>query len=121
MHQCYTNPTDISQHPIACTCLAYASCPDFVYDILTGGGAIRTDTLTTELVTTGTQNFSLADGALGQIKIIVLKTDGGNATITPATFADATNIVLDTVLDNVTLMFSSAGWLVIAGQGFATS
>ena len=37
------------------------------------------------------------------------------------TFADATNIVLDTVLDNVTLMFSSAGWLVIAGQGFATS
>tara|TARA_B100000085_G_scaffold264751_1_gene271950 strand:+ start:1529 stop:3202 length:1674 start_codon:yes stop_codon:yes gene_type:complete len=91
------------------------------HDILTGGGAIRTDTLTTELVTTGTQNFSLADGALGQIKILVLKTDGGNATITPATFADATNIVLDTVLDNVTLMFSSAGWLIIAGQGFATS
>tara|TARA_B100002019_G_scaffold292597_1_gene316286 strand:+ start:879 stop:2693 length:1815 start_codon:yes stop_codon:yes gene_type:complete len=90
-------------------------------DILTGGGAIRTDTLTTELVTTGTQSFSLADGALGQIKIILLKTDGGNATITPTTFADATNIVLDTVLDNVTLVFTSAGWLITAGQGFATS
>lgn len=90
-------------------------------DILTGGGAIRTDTLTTEIVTTGAQAFSLADGALGQIKILNMKTHGGTATITPATFSNATNILFNAKDDNVTLCFTSNGWVVIAGQSFTTS
>ena len=90
-------------------------------DILTGGGAIRTDTLTTEIVTTGAQAFSLADGALGQIKILNMKTHGGTATITPATFSNATNILFNAKDDNVTLCFTSNGWVIIAGQSFTTS
>jgi len=90
-------------------------------DILTGGGAIRTDTLTTEIVTTGAQAFSLADGALGQIKILNMKTAGGDATITPDTFSNATNIIFNAKDDNVTLVFTSNGWVIIAGQSFSTS
>ena len=90
-------------------------------DILTGGGAIRTDTLTTEIVTTGAQAFSLADGVLGQIKILNMKTHGGTATITPATFSNATNILFNAKDDNVTLCFTSNGWVIIAGQSFTTS
>lgn len=90
-------------------------------DILTGGGAIRTDTLTTEIVTTGAQAFSLADGALGQIKILNMKTHGGDATITPDTFSNATNIIFNAKDDNVTLVFTSNGWVIIAGQSFSTS
>ena len=93
-------------------------------DILTGSGgtsAIRTDTLTTEIVTTGAQAFSLADGVLGQIKILNMKTHGGDATITPDTFSNATNIIFNAKDDNVTMCFTSNGWVIIAGQSFTTS
>ena len=90
-------------------------------DILTGGGAIRTDTLITEIVTTGAQAFSLADGVLGQVKILNMKTFGGIATITPATFSNDTNILFNAKDDNVTLVFTSNGWVITAGQSFTTS
>lgn len=90
-------------------------------DILTGPGAIRTDTLITEIVTTGAQAFSLADGVLGQIKILNMKTAGGVATITPTTFSNATNILFNAKDDNVTLCFTSNGWVITAGQSFTTS
>ena len=89
-------------------------------DTRTGPGAISLTTLTTEIVTTGTNDaLSLANGTLGQLKILVMKTDGGDGIITPATFANGTNITMDAVHDSVTLIYLSSGWVVLAAQNVA--
>lgn len=89
-------------------------------DTRTGPGAISLTTLTTEIVTTGTNDaLTLANGTLGQLKILVMKTDGGDGIITPATFANGTNITMDAVLDSVTLVYGSTGWVVLAAQNVA--
>jgi len=86
-------------------------------DTRTGPGAISLTTLTTEIVTTGTNDaLSLANGTLGQLKILVMKTDGGDGIITPATFANGTNITMDAVLDSATLVYTSTGWVILANQ-----
>jgi len=91
---------------------------------LTGSGSTEvinlTDTVTL-LTTTGAQNFSLADGTEGQIKIISMKVDGGNATVTPATFVNGTNITFDSVNDTITLLYQSTGWIVLAQQNTTVS
>ena len=86
---------------------------------LTGSGSTEVISLTetvTQLITTGTQNFSLANGTEGQIKIITLKTDGGNATVTPASFLNGTSITFDDVGDTMTMLYQSTGWIVLAQQ-----
>ena len=86
---------------------------------LTGSGSTEvinlTDTVTC-LTTTGAQNFSLANGTEGQIKIISMKVDGGDATVTPATFVNGTSITFDSVNDTMTLLYQSTGWIVLAQQ-----
>jgi len=86
---------------------------------LTGSGSTEVISLTetvTQLITTGVQNFSLANGTEGQIKIITLKTDGGNATVTPASFLNGTSITFDDVGDTMTMLYQSTGWIVLAQQ-----
>ena len=86
---------------------------------LTGSGSTEvinlTDTVTL-LTTTGAQAFSLANGTEGQIKIITLKVDGGDATVTPASFVNGTSITFDSVNDTMTLLYQSTGWIVLAQQ-----
>jgi hypothetical protein len=48
-----------------------------------------------------------------------MKTDGGDGIITPATFANGTNITMDAVHDSVTLIYLSSGWVVLAAQNVA--
>ena len=85
---------------------------------ITGPGAISLDTLITEITTTGTDDaYSLADGVVGQIKIIAMVGDGGDAVLTPTTFANGTNVTFEDVNDNITLLFTSNGWLSTANQG----
>jgi hypothetical protein len=50
------------------------------------------------------------------MKIIVMVVDGGNATITPTTFANGTSITMDAVNDSVTMIYGANGWQVIAAQ-----
>ena len=86
---------------------------------LTGSGSTEvvnlTDTVTL-LITTGTQNFSLANGTEGQLKIISMVTDGGAGTVTPASFVNGTSITFDDVEDTITLLYKSSGWVVLARQ-----
>ena len=70
----------------------------------------------TEITTTGAQAFTLANGTVGQMKIITMAVDGGDATITPATFANGTSITMDAVNDSVTLIYGANGWVVLASQ-----
>jgi hypothetical protein len=84
---------------------------------ISGPGAISLDTLITEITTTGTDDaYSLADGILGQIKIIAMAGDGGDAILTPTTLATGTTITFSDVNDNITLLFTSNGWLNTANQ-----
>ena len=83
---------------------------------ISGAGAINLTTLFTELTTTGTDAYSLANGTVGQVKIITMGVDGGDATITPTTFANGTSITMDAVHDSVTLIYGANGWVVLASQ-----
>ena len=86
---------------------------------LTGAGAVDVTTAITWIVTTGVNALTLADGVEGQTKMIVMKTDAGNGTLTPANFAQGTTITFDAVGDSVSLLFTNSGWHVMGGYGYA--
>jgi len=88
---------------------------------ISGAGAINLTTLYTEITTTGANAYTLANGVIGQMKIIVMVVDGGDATITPTTFANGTRIVMDAVHDSVTLIYGASGWQVIASRDATVS
>ena len=83
---------------------------------VTGGGAISVTTGVTFITTTGTESYSLADGTEGQFKIIIMKVDGGNATITPTNLVGWTSIRFDQPHGNVQILYGSTGWNIIALQ-----
>ena len=87
---------------------------------LTGSGSTEvvnlTDTVTLLVTTGGSQQFSLANGIEGQLKIISMKTDGGTGIVTPASFVNGTSITFDDVEDTITLLYQSTGWVVLARQ-----
>ena len=88
---------------------------------ISGAGAINLTTLYTEITTTSGDAYTLANGVIGQMKIIVMVVDGGDATITPTTFANGTRIVMDAVHDSVTLIYGASGWQVIASRNIVIS
>ena len=85
---------------------------------LTGAGAVDIITLTTKVVTTGVQALTLANGANGQLKSIVMITDGGDGTLTPTTKTGYTTILFGDVGDSVLLQyFTTQGWMIISNYG----
>ena len=66
----------------------------------------------------GATASSLADGVIGQKKIIKMTVDGGDVTLTPDNFADGTTIVFDGT-DSVELLFDGTNWGVV-GTSTAT-
>ncbi len=92
---------------------------------LTGSGSTEvinlTDTVTLLITTGSSQQFSLADGVEGQLKIISMVTDGGTGVVTPANFVNGTTITFDDVEDTIVLMYQSTGWVVLARQNSLVS
>ena len=86
---------------------------------LSGAGAVDLTNLVTELTTTGADALTLADGTTsGQVKIINMIVDGGDGTLTPATFASGTTITFDAVAESATLVWNSTiGWVATSVQG----
>lgn len=85
---------------------------------LSGAGAVDVTTLVTSLTTTGAaQALTLADGAAGQIKVIVHAVDGGSAVLTPTTKIGFSTITFTAVGDSVTLAYVSTGWAVVGSKG----
>src|SRR6056300_1249727 len=88
---------------------------------LSGAGAADTTNLITELTTAaGAAAVTLANGTTaGQIKIITMVVDGGGtATVTPATFANGTNIAFADVNDTVMLVWANTiGWVLVSNSG----
>ena len=83
---------------------------------ISGPGAISLTTGVTLITTTGTNAYTLADGVEGQIKVISMKVDGGNGTVTPDNFVNGTSILFNNVEDTVTLLYQSTGWVLLARQ-----
>ena len=85
---------------------------------LSGAGAIDLVTGVTEVTTTAADALTLANGTVGQLKIITMVADGGDGTITPTTFANGTTITMNDVGDTVVLVYvTTLGWTVINNIG----
>lgn len=85
---------------------------------LTGAGAVNLTTGVTLIVTTGANALTLADGVNGQKKTLVMKTDGGDGTLTPTTKTGFTTITFNDIGDGVQLQFfTTIGWVCIANNG----
>ena len=85
---------------------------------LSGAGAVDTTNLVTEITTTGADALTLANGSVGQIKIITMIVDGGDGTLTPTTFANGTTITFNDANDTVALLYANTiGWVVISNSG----
>ena len=83
---------------------------------VTGGGSLSTSTVVSFISTTGVESYTLADGVEGQQKIIIMKADGGNATVTPTNLVGYTAVRLTDVNNSFHLIYGSTGWNIIARQ-----
>ena len=92
--------------------------PHLSVQTITGPGAIDVVNTVTLMITTGHNDaFTLADGVTeGQLKIISMKTDGGDGIVTPDNFINGTRITFNDVEDTVTLIWQTTGWIAIARQ-----
>ncbi len=85
---------------------------------LSGAGAVDITSLITQVTTTGADALTLANGANGQMKIITMVADGGDGTLTPATFANGTTITFNDVGDSVLLVYNTTGgWAAVSNVG----
>ncbi len=85
--------------------------------VLTGAGAVDIITPVTRLVTTGADALTLADGEQGQMKYIVMDTDGGDGTLTPSNLLGGSTITFDAIGETATLLFDNASWTIQAVNG----
>lgn len=85
---------------------------------LSGAGAVDITNAFTSLTTTGlTQALTLANGGVGEIKVIVHTVDGGSAVLTPTTPLGFATVTFTNAGDSVTLIYTSAGWAILASRG----
>ena len=85
---------------------------------LSGAGAVDITNAFTSLTTTGAaQALTLADGTVGEVKIITHTVDGGSAVLTPTTKIGFTTITFTGVGESAMLVYTSAGWAVVALNG----
>lgn len=85
---------------------------------LSGAGAVNITTGLTSLTTTGaSQALTLADGTVGQVKIIVHTVDGGSAILTPTTKVGFTTVTFTNAGDSVYMIYTATGWAVVGSKG----
>ena len=84
--------------------------------------AVNVTTAITEInATSATHAGALADGADGQIKIILNTSTSGtnNVVITPTNLRGYTTITLNAPGESVICLFKNSNWNVIGGNGYA--
>ena len=85
--------------------------------LLTGACAVDVVSAITEIVTTGAQALTLADGVEGQIKFLIMKTDGGDGTLTPTNFGSGSTLTFNTAGDAAICLFTNGAWYLMSNQG----
>jgi hypothetical protein len=89
---------------------------------LAAAGAVDLVNLTTRIDSVGAIALTLADGTNGQVKFIVMGTDGGDATLTPTTKTGFSTIVFNDAGDGVSLVFiTTKGWICTGNNGATIS
>ena len=86
-------------------------------DTQVGAGAISILTVVTNLQTDSADALTLADGAEGQLKTIVMTVDMGDGTLTPANFGNGSTLTFDAVGESATLVFLGSNWWIVALNG----
>ena len=88
---------------------------------LSGPGAVNITALTTAFTSTAAGNaLTLANGAQGQIKIIIYVAEaagGDTGVLTPTNLGSATTITFNAIGDSVILQFAGADWWVVGLRG----
>ena len=85
---------------------------------LSGAGAVDVTNAFTALTTTGAaQALTLANGTAGEVKIITHVVDGGSAVLTPTTALGFTTITFTNVGESAVLVYTAAGWAIVALNG----
>ena len=85
---------------------------------LSGAGAVDITNAFTSLTTTGAaQALTLANGSVGEMKVIVHAVDGGSAVLTPTTKIGFSTITFTAVGDSAMLIYTSAGWAIVGSKG----
>ena len=85
---------------------------------LSGAGAVDVTNMVTSLTSTGSaQALTLADGTAGQLKTVVHTVDGGSAVLTPTTKIGFSTITFTGVGESATLVYTAAGWAIVALNG----
>jgi hypothetical protein len=85
---------------------------------LSGAGAVDVTNTFTSLTTSGVaQALTLANGVVGELKVIVHTVDGGSALLTPTTPLGFATITFTAAGDSVTLIYTAAGWAILASRG----
>jgi hypothetical protein len=85
---------------------------------LTGAGAVDVTNTFTSLTTNGNnQALTLADGSVGEVKIITHTVDGGSAILTPTTKIGFSTVTFAAVGDTVMMIYTAAGWAIIGSKG----
>lgn len=81
---------------------------------LSDAGAITITEYKTDWTTTGAAAGTLADGAeVGQLKLIQLIVDGGDATLTPSNLSGGTTITFADAGDSALLQWNGSDWVAI--------
>ena len=84
----------------------------------TSAGAVDITSAITWVVTDDANALTLANGTEGQIKFIIMKTDGGAGTLTPSsTPANYSTIQFNDVGDSVQLLYTNAAWHIVGYHG----
>jgi hypothetical protein len=85
---------------------------------LSGAGAVNLTDMLTSLTSTGaSQALTLANGTVGQIKIIIHTVDGGSAVLTPTTKIGFSTITFTAVGDSAALIYTATGWAIFGTRG----
>jgi len=89
---------------------------------ITGAGAVDVITAVTQFTSDGAaQALTIADGYIGQRKVVVHVVDGGSGVLTPANGLGYTDITFTTAGEAVELMFLAGGWAVIGFGGLTAT
>jgi hypothetical protein len=83
----------------------------------TGAGALSLLFSIVRIVSTGANALTLANGTAGQEITLVMITDGGDATLTPANKVGFSTITFNDIGDTATLVFTNSNWYIKSVNG----
>ena len=117
-----TSPTLVTPTLGVATATSVATGPVFgTIQSLSGPGAVNITTLTTAFTSTAAGNaLTLADGAAGQLKMIVYVAEaagGDTGVLTPTNLGGGTTITFNAVGDSCLLQFIGPDWWAISLRG----